>query len=139
MFAISWFPLTPVTKVTQDQSSTKPKYRNIQPVSEHQTSKPRKSGAHQRSDDNLDHETIDLTHESKKRIHQSTLLVGRSLLKGVRVSDLKPDTTVRSFSGARADTIGEKLSEYNIDDCKTIIFQKTMCLYSIAYRKKIAV
>ena len=28
---------------------------------------------------------------------------------------------MRSFSGARADTIGEKLSKYNIDDCKTII------------------
>ena len=39
----------------------------------------------------------------------------------MRVSDLKPDTTVRSFSGARSDTIGEKLSKYNIDDCKTII------------------
>ena len=30
---------------------------------------------------------------------------------------------MRSFSGARADTIGEKLSEYNIDVCKTIILQ----------------
>ena len=65
--------------------------------------------------------TIDLTVESKKRITQTTLLVGSSLLKGVRVSDLKPGTTVRSFSGARADTIEEKLSKYNIDDCKTII------------------
>ena len=65
--------------------------------------------------------TIDLTVESKKRINQSTLLVGISLLKGVRVNDLKPGTTVRSFSGARADTIREKLSKYNIDDCKTII------------------
>ena len=67
------------------------------------------------------HETIDLTVESKKRISQSTLLVGSSLLKGVRVSDLKPGTAVRSFSGAGVDTIGEKLSEYNIDDCKTVL------------------
>ena len=63
----------------------------------------------------------DLTHEPKKYIRQSTLLIGSSLLKGVRVSDLKPYTTVRSFSGARSDTIGEKLSKYNIDDCKTIV------------------
>ena len=39
----------------------------------------------------------------------------------MRVSDLKPDTTVRSFSGASADTIGEKVADYNIDECKTII------------------
>ena len=57
----------------------------------------------------------------KKYIRQSTLLVGSSLLKGVQVSDLKPNTTVRSFSGARADTIGEKLSKYNIHYYKTII------------------
>ena len=69
----------------------------------------------------MDNETIDLTYEPKKYIRQSTLLVGSSLLKGVRVSDLKPNTTMRSFSGARADAIGWKLSKYNIDDSKTII------------------
>ena len=37
------------------------------------------------------------------------------------MQDLKPDTTVRSFSGARVDTIGEKISKYNIDECKTLI------------------
>ena len=100
-------------------AQSKPKY--ILPVSEQQTSKPKISEALQTSDANLEHETIDLTVESKKRITQSTLLVGSSLLKGVRVSDLRPGTTVRSFSGARADTIREKLSKYNIDDCKTII------------------
>ena len=37
------------------------------------------------------------------------------------MQDLKPDTTVRSFSGARVDTIGEKISKYNIDECKTLM------------------
>ena len=43
------------------------------------------------------------------------------MLKGVQNSDLKQNTTVRSFSGARLDTIGEKLSKYNIEDCKTMV------------------
>lgn len=108
-------------KQKPETTQSKPKYRYTLPVSEHQTSKPRKSETPQKPEVNLEYETIDLTLGTKKRITQSTLLVGSSLLKGVRVSDLKPDTTVRSFSGARADTIGEKLSDYNIDDCKTII------------------
>ena len=108
------------TKVAQN----KPKYRNITINPEHKVPSPKSSKVPQNSDANLDHEKINLTCEPKKRIPQSTLLVGSSLLKGVRVSDLKPDTTVRSFSGARADTIGEKLSEYNmLDACKTIILQ----------------
>ena len=37
--------------------------------------------------------------------------------------DLKPDTTVRSFSGARVHTIEKRLSEFNIDACKTTILQ----------------
>ena len=109
-------------KQKTENTQSKPKYRYTLPVSEHQTSNPRKSEeTPQKSDANLEHETIDLTLGPKKRIPQSTLLVGSSLLKGVRVSNLKPDTTVRSFSGARADTIGEKLADYNIDECKTII------------------
>ena len=52
----------------------------------------------------------------KKHIHLSTLLVGSLLLEGVRASDIKPDTTVRSFSGARVDTIEKRLSEFNIDN-----------------------
>ena len=109
-------------KQKPENTQSKPKYRYTQPVSEHQLSNPRKSEeTPQKSFANLEHETIDLTLGPKKRIPQSTLLVGSSLLKGVRVSDLKPDTTVRSLSGARADTIGEKLADYNIDECKTII------------------
>ena len=62
-----------------------------------------------------------MTTENTKPITQSTLLVGSSILKGVRVQDLKTDTAVRSFSGARVDTIGAKLSKYNIEECKTLI------------------
>ena len=37
------------------------------------------------------------------------------------MQDLKTDTAVRSFSGAKVDTISEKLSKYNIDECNTLI------------------
>ena len=32
-----------------------------------------------------------------------------------------PNTTIRSFSGAKIDTLGEKISKYDISSCKTII------------------
>ena len=42
------------------------------------------------------------------------------MLKNVKVSDLK-STAVRTFPRATIDTIKSKLSEYNLDNCKTII------------------
>ena len=58
-----------------------------------------------------------------KSIKQTTLIVGSSLLKNVKVSDLNRSTAVRTFSGAKIDTIKTKLSEYNLDSCKTVILQ----------------
>ena len=107
----------------QIQQTTKPKYKrvqrnkpsapNLEQQRRDQTTKPSR-----KTDNN---ETIDLTTDNIKPITQSTLLVGSSILKGVRVQDLKTDTAVRSFSGARVDTIGAKLSKYNIEECKTLI------------------
>ena len=62
---------------------------------------------------------IDLT--GKKHIKQSTLLVGSSILKGVKNNGLKHNATVRSFPGATTETLKEKLSAYNLENCKTII------------------
>ena len=100
----------------------KPKYKNVQrnkAPAANQDNQRREVQAE--SNQTIYNETIDLTVDNKKQITQSTLLVGSSILKGVRVQDLKPDTTVRSFSSARVDTIGEKISKYNIDECKTLI------------------
>ena len=57
----------------------------------------------------------------KKHIKQSTLLIGSSILKGIRTNELNPDITLRSFSGATTKPIKEKLKDYDIDNCKTII------------------
>ena len=62
---------------------------------------------------------IDLT--EKRSIKQPTLVVGSSILKGVKTNELKPNTTVRSFPGATTATLKDKLSAYNIEKCKTVI------------------
>ena len=51
-----------------------------------------------------------------KIIKQSTLLIGSSLLKNVKVGDLNKSTAVRTFPRATIDTIKSKLSEYNLDN-----------------------
>ena len=65
-------------------------------------------------------ETIDLTKPLKTMKH-ATLLAGSSLLKKVNTNQLNADTTVRSFSGATIDSLESKLSEYNLDQCKTVL------------------
>ena len=68
-------------------------------------------------------ETIDLTVNSKpvKTIKHATLLTGSSLLKNVNSNQLNANTTVRSFPGATIDSLKSKLSEYNLDQCKTVL------------------
>ena len=72
-------------------------------------------------DTEIDLEIVDLTDTPKKVINQSTLLVGSSILKGVKNTDLKTSTTVRSFSGATTETLKERLERFDINNCKTII------------------
>lgn len=66
-------------------------------------------------------EFIDLTKNSKKHISQTTLLVGSSILKGVKTNQLNSDTAVRSFPGATTVSLREKLKNYDIESCKTVI------------------
>ena len=76
---------------------------------------------------------VDLTNDDRdkefneirktKIIKQSTLIAGSSLLKNLKVTDLNRSTAVRSVSGGTIDSLKSKLSEFNLDNCKTIILQ----------------
>lgn len=74
-----------------------------------------------RQNTNDETDPIDLTESPKKIIKQSTLLIGSSILKHVKTNELNSETTVRSFPGATTTTLKNKLTKYNIDECKTII------------------
>ena len=114
----------------QTQSSKQP--ANSKSVDKHKESTSRSTqpgprGTENSGDNNLqntdNNETIDLTKSStpKKPINQSTLLVGSSILIGVKVNDLNKDTAVRSFSGATIDKLQNKLKQYDINKCETVI------------------
>ncbi|MCG8077802.1 MAG: SGNH/GDSL hydrolase family protein, partial [Candidatus Thiodiazotropha taylori] len=80
----------------------------------------RKQKQNQNKSANLD-ELIDLTKPTKVTIKQSTLLIGSSILKNIKTSDLTRDTTVRTIPGATIDTVKDKLNNLNIEKCDTII------------------
>ena len=91
-----------------------------------QTNKDKKEQTNQKpthENPNDPQETIDLTKNTKplKTMKHATLLAGSSLLKKVNTNQLNADTTVRSFSGATIDSLKSKLSEYNLDQCKTVL------------------
>ena len=69
----------------------------------------------------IDSEPIDLTHDTKKSMKESTLLVGSSICKTIKNKDLKSNATVRSFPGATTETLKTKLQQYDLDNCETII------------------
>ena len=107
-----------IESMKQCQQTVKPKYKNVQsgPKSSTKSDHRQTKGQNRNRKTDNDNEIIDLTtNVTKKKINQSTLLVGSSLLKGVKNSDLKPNTTVRS------DTIGDSISKFDITSCKTII------------------
>ena len=70
-----------------------------------------------------DFDQIDLTKspKPKKYVNQSTLLVGSSILKGIKTNQLKKGTAVRSFPGATIPSLQNQLKNYNIEKCKTIM------------------
>ena len=105
------------------QQTRNSKYKNVMPNSQAKNkSDQRPNRGHNTNPNILDNdETIDLTTDSKKKINQPTLLLGSSILKGIKNRDLKSTATVRSFSGARADTICDSISKYDITSCKTIV------------------
>ncbi|MEW8547186.1 MAG: GDSL-type esterase/lipase family protein, partial [Candidatus Thiodiazotropha sp.] len=99
---------------------------NLKPSGlKNQNSKPKqpKKRISQNVDTRDENELIDLTDTLKptKFINRSTLLVGSSILKGVKVNELKSNVAVRSFPGATIETLRRRLLEFNIDRCQTII------------------
>ena len=90
-------------------------------------SKVTNSGPHQRTERQTlpteEIETVDLTKspKPKRQIYQSTLLVGSSITKDIQVNELKKHTAVRSFPGATIERLQNKLKQYNIQRCKTMI------------------
>ena len=117
----------PTNRKAADEKSK----NNKQPTTIAQTSKTQKSIPLASHDQIHQEESIDLTEndlnddftevKKVKIIKHSTLLIGSSLLKNVTVSDLNKSTAVRTFPRATIDTIKSKLSQYTLDNCKTII------------------
>ena len=66
-------------------------------------------------------EPIDLTSKSRKIISKSTLIAGSSILKRIKTHELNTYTAVRTFPGARIETLQTKLDEFDLEKCKTVI------------------
>ena len=49
-------------------------------------------------------------------------MVGSSIFKNIHVNDLKRNTAIRSFPSATIKTLQDKLQQFNIDKCETVIF-----------------
>ena len=108
---------SPIVKTTN-------KNKPINKQTNNQNNSPSRSALQSRHlNTHMDTTTIDLTDSasSKKSINQSTLLVGSSIFKHLKVRELKKNTTVRSFPGATTKTLQTKVRQYNIDKCETII------------------
>ena len=113
------------TSVSDKKRFRKPKRKNTNsnPSSSKQSYPKNQKGKEAQTASNTDEidNYIDLTKETKKHIKQKTLLVGSSILKGVKTNQLNSETAVRSFPGATTVSLREKLRDYDIDNCKTII------------------
>ena len=110
--------------VIQTNTSERKKFKKPKPKAKHQANNKKNQSAEKIPQSlNVDEakDYIDLTKGTKKNIKQTTLLVGSSILKGVQTKDLNSDTAVRSFSGATTVSLKEKLQEYDIEKCKTVI------------------
>ena len=62
-----------------------------------------------------------MTIKPKKSVHTATLLVGSSILKGIRTAKLKTNAAIRTFPGPIVYSLGTKLGDYDLDKCPTII------------------
>ena len=89
---------------------------------ENQKSKPQTQNRNRNNDSTNEDECIDLTKSVPERntINQSTLLIGSSILKNIKTSDLNENTAVRTVPGATIHTIKNKLLDLNIDKCETV-------------------
>ena len=70
-----------------------------------------------------ENDIIDLTKtvSSRNTIKQSTLLIGSSVLKNIKVSELNKNTAIRTIPGATIAKLTDKINELNIENCETII------------------
>ena len=117
-------PGTTINDNTEKSPQTqKPKYKNPtqNQKPKNKTDQGSKPGHNTKAKSLNDTETIDLSTDSKKTISQSALLGGSSILKGIKTKDFQQNVTVKSFPGARTDTICNSLSKYDITNCETVI------------------
>lgn len=107
------------SNTTQVRRIVKPKDK---PIVSNANKSPSERNNQSEQSNQKNHDTyIDLTKNPSKFISKSTLLVGSSIVKGVRTSELQPNATVRTFPGAKIEDVKAKLGAYDIDNCKTII------------------
>ena len=85
--------------------------------------KPKPQSQSRNTDSPNEEECIDLTKPVSHRntIKQSTLIIGSSKLKNVKINDLNENTAVRTVSGATIERLKDKIIDLNIEKCKTII------------------
>ena len=100
----------------QQQTQCKQQKQQVQQVQNQQHSQ-------QMNNSNNQSQVFDLTQTYKPRkfIKQSTLLVGSSILKNVKTYQLHENNAVRIFPGATIGTIKSKISDFNIEQCETLI------------------
>ena len=85
--------------------------------------KPKPQSQSRNTDSPNEEECIDLTKpvSHQNTIKQSTLIIGSSILKNVKINDLNENTAVRTVSGATIERLKDKIIGLNIEKCKTII------------------
>ena len=132
---------------TSETSDSQQKVQQMQKKSQKKNNKQRKSDETSQNNENKkkqtrkrdsvendDTELIDLTNPQtpaktptdstrklRQVIKQQTLLIGSSILKNVKISDLGDNIAVRTVSGATVETLKSKLDSLDIENCKTLI------------------
>ena len=108
---------------SQDKSRPELSRKKQKPMKQkhHNNQKPKPQT--QNADSTNEEECIDLTKSfpQRNKIKQQTLLIGSSILKNIKTSDLNDSTAVRTISGATIEKLKDKISDLNIDKCETII------------------
>lgn len=105
-------------KSTQQDSKSKPRWQTQQnsEIGQTRLKKPQFTNTV-----GSETEPIDLTSKPRKIITKSTLIAGSSILKRIKTHDLNTHTAVRTFPGAKIETLKTKLEEFDLDKCKTVI------------------
>ena len=96
----------PINNTNQNNTKTK---KIPKPVEESKVAKPKpkyqkdkilnQSSSNESHLTSEEHEVIDLTNKPTKAIHKPTLLVGSSILKGIKIRDLNPNVAIKHTQG----------------------------------------